>query len=76
MPHAKRATLKVSPGGAISNGAERVTLRTGFAQLLDLAAPPVAPRTLAMGDATRIGFERVGAALNRALAGAHGRFGG
>ena len=69
-------SLKVGPKGAVSNGAEPVTFRTGFAQLLDLAAPPIATRPLAIGEATRIGVERVGAALNRALAQARERFGG
>lgn len=49
--------------------------RDGFAQLLDLTAPPIDLGQPIGEDATRLGFERVGAALHKALADARERFG-
>ena len=67
--------LKVSPEGAISGASRPLTYRDGFAQLLDLDVRPPVNRSLAAEDVTRIGFERVGSALWRALAQARERFG-
>jgi hypothetical protein len=70
-----KPTVVVSEDGSIAAGGERTSYRRGFADLLDLAAPPARVAVLPRDEPTAIGFIRTGHAMRHAMAVLAGRGG-
>jgi hypothetical protein len=71
----RKPVIRLSKDGSVSSDIGPGSYRRGFSQLFDLNAPPFMPEVLAPQQTTKVGFERVGGALSRALAKARERYG-